>query len=425
MATLRAVQQPGLLWESSLFGDAPAWSKEPFIDVIEKIARRYLKCRCVVAFLAQGAFNKVYTVECRKGTFIFRATLPVSPKAKTLSEVATMTLVRTKTTVPVPKVIAYNADLNNELGFEWILMERVNGRTLRQRWHELSWLKKGLLVEQIVGFMSELSQLKLSCIGSVYQYHLDSRIQDTKTPPSLEHVVGEAIRGQFFTGDHIRLDIYRGPYRTSAEYVTAHTQFLLHDIVKWRVSDDEDDQDLAEEVQAIYDKLQLVIPKLFPGTNTELTSIYHDDLSSNNIIVDDDGNLAGIIDWECIISAPKWEACQIPSFIAGADDDRVAEPLTEEEMKDEQAVEDHKDLVYNYEATQLKKFFLEEMARVNPQWIQTYNDESTRRDIMLAIEFADNDMYQSRIKGWLKCLLEDRTPKMTLTQSIIDPSGLR
>ncbi|KAF1365029.1 hypothetical protein EJ07DRAFT_172035 [Lizonia empirigonia] len=285
MATLRAVQQPGLHWEHNLFSDAPAWSKEPSIDVIEKIACQYSKC-------------------------------------------------------------------------------------------------------------------------------------------SLEHVVSEAIRGQLFTGDHIQLDIYRGPYRTSAEYVAAHTQFLLHDIAKWRVSDDEDDQDLAEEVQAIHDKLQLVIPKVFPGTNTELTSIYHDDLSSNNIIVDDAGNLAGIIDWECIINAPKWEACQIPSFIAGADDDRVAEPLTEEEMKDEQAVEDHKDLVYNYEATQLKKFFLEEMARVDPQWIQTYKDESTRRDIMLAIEFADNDMYQGRIKGWLNCLLEGRTPKMTLMQSIIDPSGL-
>jgi aminoglycoside phosphotransferase (APT) family kinase protein len=58
--------------------------------------------------------------------------LPVTPKVKTLSEVATLAYVREKTSIPVPKVVAYDADLTNELGFEYIRMERVDGHPLRE-----------------------------------------------------------------------------------------------------------------------------------------------------------------------------------------------------------------------------------------------------------------------------------------------------
>lgn len=79
-------------------------------------------------------------------------------------------------------------------------------------------------------------------------------------------------------------------------------------------------------------------------------------------------------------------------FLAGVDDDRVAEPLSEEEQENENILEDHDDLIHDYETTQLKKFFLEEMGRVKPQWVQTCNEETTRSEIMLAIGCANNDM---------------------------------
>jgi aminoglycoside phosphotransferase len=228
MSILRNISQPGLVWEKRLLSDAPTWSIEPSIDVIEKLARRYLDCDCNVAFFSQGAFNKLYSVDSSREAFVFRVTLPVAPKTKTLSEVATMSFVRETTSIPVPRILAYNTDLDNELGFEWILMERINGRPLQECWHELSWLKKGLLVQQVAEFVSELSHLEMFGIGSIYDHHPDNELKETT--PAVERVVGEAVVPLFFVRDHIQLDVHRGPYQSSAEYVTAHTQFLLHDI---------------------------------------------------------------------------------------------------------------------------------------------------------------------------------------------------
>jgi hypothetical protein len=147
-------------------------------------------------------------------------------------------------------------------------------------------------------------------------------------------------------------------------------------------------------------------------------------LSSNNILINHAGDLVGIVDWECIIAAPSWEACQLPEFLDGLEDHRVAEPLTEEQKQNEDLLEDHKDVIQSYERTQLRKFFLEEMGRIDPQWVQTYNEETTRRDVMVAIQSVEDGMLTDHINGWLDCLLEGRKPRITLSQSIADPLAL-
>lgn len=169
MANLRPVHQPGLEWQEDAFGIEATWTEEPSINIITKIASQHLERECAVQFLAEGAFNKVFTITCEKGEFVFRVALPVAPNVKTLSEVATIALIRAKTSIPVPHVLAYSADLDNEMGFEWILMERVNGRPLEDCWHELSWLQKELLVQKMAQYLTELSCLRFTGIGSVYQ----------------------------------------------------------------------------------------------------------------------------------------------------------------------------------------------------------------------------------------------------------------
>jgi aminoglycoside phosphotransferase len=66
-----------------------------------------------------------------------RVSLPVDPRYKTESEVATTEFVRQKTSLPVPRIIAFDSH-ENELGFEWILMDMMPGLTLRKRWRKMS-----------------------------------------------------------------------------------------------------------------------------------------------------------------------------------------------------------------------------------------------------------------------------------------------
>ena len=44
----------------------------------------------------------------------------------------------------------------------------------------------------------------------------------------------------------------------------------------------------------------------------ELSMLFHDDLSQQNILVDDNGILAGVVDSECVSALPLWRACYYP-----------------------------------------------------------------------------------------------------------------
>jgi hypothetical protein len=118
---LREIEHPGLEWQEDLFSCQPHCTREPSIGIVKDLVVRHLDLgdeAPAISFFAEDAFNKLYAIECSKGHFIFRTSLPVAPGVKTQSEVATATFVRKNTSIPVPILFAYNANLQNELGFE-------------------------------------------------------------------------------------------------------------------------------------------------------------------------------------------------------------------------------------------------------------------------------------------------------------------
>ena len=124
------------------FGLEPRWTKEPDIEIIRELAQEHLghdmEASIEVAFLAQGAFNKLYKITVADAACLMRVSLPVYPKLKTQSEVATINFIRKETEMPAPQIIAFDADSQNPLGFELILMELMPGVPLRKRWRKIS-----------------------------------------------------------------------------------------------------------------------------------------------------------------------------------------------------------------------------------------------------------------------------------------------
>ncbi|KAH7095637.1 kinase-like domain-containing protein [Paraphoma chrysanthemicola] len=408
LSTSRNIAQPGLRWDKGLFSTKPSWTTEPSIDIIKTLASKHLDLENEVpgvSFFAQGSFNKLYEIKCSKGVFIFRVTLPVAPGVKTSSEVATLAFVREHTTVPVPRVIACDPDLTNELGFEWILMERLEGRPLREKWHDLSWLKKGLIVQQVADFTAQLSRLKFPLIGSIYSHNVYQH--DEHQPTSNHHyTIGEAVTPTFFIEDHIQFDHPRGPFTTSLSFVTAHMQHFQHDIATQLQSDDEDDRDDAEEMQEVYNLLHPLITQLFPPSqpqNQEFTTLFHHDLSANNILVNPAGDLIGIVDWECTLTAPSWLAYQLPEFLEGPRIPLTSPPdlLPTEYHDDADAVTAHQEQVHAYEVAQLRRFFLEEMARVEPEWVDVFREQGARRDVLVAAELVGQGRCLGMIRKWI------------------------
>jgi aminoglycoside phosphotransferase (APT) family kinase protein len=129
---------PQAVWERlNVFALQPKWTTEPSVDAIKIVARQALRVESAieVEFLAQGAFNKLYTISLvgKEPEYVLRVALPVDPHFKTESEAATLMFLAEKTSLPVPKVLAYSSTQENKLGFEWILMQRMPGGVLEER----------------------------------------------------------------------------------------------------------------------------------------------------------------------------------------------------------------------------------------------------------------------------------------------------
>ena len=118
---------------------------DPDVSIIELISRNFLQIpaqhNLTATFLAEGAFNKVYTLATSDGDgvesqlpYVFRVALPVEPFYKTASEAGTISYIRAHTFAPVPRVIARSSTSDNELSFEWILMEKIPGVSLESVW---------------------------------------------------------------------------------------------------------------------------------------------------------------------------------------------------------------------------------------------------------------------------------------------------
>jgi hypothetical protein len=114
----------GLEWKKHFCHDLePTWTVEPDLSVLKIITRRELSIpddmQCEVKFLAGGALNKVYIIDCGGDIkHVIRVSLPVQPHFKTMSEFATITYVRHHTDIPAPKTSVGDASNKNELGFE-------------------------------------------------------------------------------------------------------------------------------------------------------------------------------------------------------------------------------------------------------------------------------------------------------------------
>ncbi|KAF2140778.1 uncharacterized protein K452DRAFT_273585, partial [Aplosporella prunicola CBS 121167] len=127
-----------------------------------------------VKFLAAGLFNKVYIVSSTdkdsKGTkeCIFRCALPDFPWYRTQIEVSTMEYVRHNTTIPVPKIYAFDSSMDNELGLEWILMEKVQGTTYADAQSKMTFEAKVELHKTVADWVDQLSRIQFDTMGSLY-----------------------------------------------------------------------------------------------------------------------------------------------------------------------------------------------------------------------------------------------------------------
>lgn len=357
------------------YNSTPIWPSEPDIAVIRQTASSVLIGEGVessaenlpaVEFLADGARHKIYEITHPSWTtsYLFRVAVPLDPSLKMESEMATMEFIRRRTTIPVPKPVAWNSSASNPLGFEWCLLEKAPGVELREVWRTIPWEEKLRLVDRMAGIMAQLwdAANKFDEIGSVYfedcRPQPPRKIPDTSNPPftaagrlsASGFCIDTSVDPAFFSGRRCYLQSERGPFKSCGawvrallevewEFIKTAKRLLLSksdmpgaineeqwkDIVRDEIGLDEDDLEGFDDFEQYYLSYKRLLPLVFGDQDSMASgerrfSLYHGDLRSANIIVNPSTyEITGIIDWEQTTTIPDWYALDYPTFLCGDD----------------------------------------------------------------------------------------------------------
>ncbi|PVH70379.1 hypothetical protein DL98DRAFT_661210 [Cadophora sp. DSE1049] len=223
-----------------------------------------------------GHFNMVRRIVFEDGiSWVARLRLPLLKavfggrealdRASSLKiEIASMKFFKAKTSIPVPGVYSYSADPTNDVGAPYILMDYIDGTVAT----ELRVAKNcdvgqfgtpdqdRKFRERMASIQVELSSFKFDQIGSLYQ--------DEKT-------------SDFFIGPEIETG--KGPWTASMDYFT----------------------DLANHALQVQN-----------SSRTGPFSLTNRDFGAHNLLVNDDFEIIGLIDFDGVMAAPIEVVAQYP-----------------------------------------------------------------------------------------------------------------
>ena len=411
-------------WSRSLFDAYPEWTSDPDTEGITRaIQESGIICCSGVRHLADGAFHKVYDIQRSNNgpassarDLVIRVALPVEPRWKTLSEVATMHWVRANTSLPVPEVMAYKSDRSDPAEFEWILMTKMPGRPLADVWSSMEWTAKERLVAQFAQYTATTFRKQFTGIGNIYP---DAAF-DTRGQPEL----GRIVAMEFFWNQRGLQDVARGPFRSSWDWLAARLQVRE---VEWKDrlvkyagvefdSDAEDGDPEAEYDEAkrghpVIKKAQAHLGDVFrqqlDDEEAEASILWHDDLSQYNILVDDGGTLTGVIDWECASAIPLWSACRPPKFLDSVNREDKPEKSDFAVEEDGTPNQMYFERLEEWEQTRLRAYFFEQMRLLEPKWVEVYEASEVKREFENCIQMCDsfcNKIWRDNISDWLDSL---------------------
>lgn len=344
------------------FWPDPNWLEEPRVDNIKDVAWPYLQNlgaqydSIAVEFLAQGGFNRAFTIHtttkawyAEKADYVFRVALPVDPYYKTESDVATTEIVRHFTTIPVPIIYAYDSSTSNALGLEWMLMEKVQGKKLTETWIDLDYDAKLQLTQTVASWTDQLSKISSNKVGGIYMRH---------TEKYLDFYVGRALEFLLSQENRLLYDAYRGPFESLEAFYDAVLNISAQDVEvltiafdigafkfepprkkylkgtfldrsiyyyldghedwtdeQWREEQSKELKTLTEGIAALRQALPSLCAILPETSRTLTTFLAHGDISRRNIFVDDSGNPTALLDWESLTLRPLTHLTNPPDFL--------------------------------------------------------------------------------------------------------------
>jgi aminoglycoside phosphotransferase (APT) family kinase protein len=249
---------------------------------------------------------------------------------KMLSEIMTLRLIRERTSLPVPEILDWDTG-RRKIGVPYVMMSYLPGTTLDERWTDEPEEKRIALLRNLASLMAQLHSLQFDEIGSLV-FSVKGDFEGvgkliTQTEGDIFHPEYEVI------GGHRTIKwpepSVLGPFDTAKE-------FLLSGVVALEA--EQGLSDLArKQRKADVAILRLAIdsiPAHLTARDDGSFVLAHPTLDAQNILVDDAGQITGLIDWDGVQTMPRaYGFCSYPSWIT-RDWDPIMYGYSDPELED-------------------------------------------------------------------------------------------
>ncbi|KAF3484439.1 protein kinase subdomain-containing protein [Arthroderma uncinatum] len=354
--------------------------------------------------LAEGGFNRVFEITMKDDDTRILARLPypstVPKRLAVASEVATLDLLR-RHNIPVPKVLGYSADFDNSVGAEYILMENINGAPIGDSWYTLSDKQRLKVLMGLVQLEAQLFAVQLPAAGSIYYRH-DLLPEFKDVAVNLPQGSGVTEYPEFCVGPDVSLkwwyaerallsDISRGPHLDAAQCMEAVAKkelAWLKSYAKPRFPFERAYREATnyqksapEEYIKTLEKYLKIAPCLVPkDKGLQRPVLRHPDLQPNNIFVNKDLDIVGLIDWQYCSALPLFLAAGIPQYIQNYDDEeslRFTPPKLPDNL-DEMSPAKRSAALETFRRRHLHFYYLGFTQRFNPDHFNALDLDSSR-----------------------------------------------
>ncbi|KAK2789050.1 Phosphotransferase enzyme [Onygenales sp. PD_12] len=292
-----------------------------------------------ISKVIDGQYNKVFRLVMDNGAVVI-ANLPYlisgcPPYYSTASTAATMEFARTILGVPIPKVLAYDADGRNPVGSEYILTDEANGTRLNEAWRNMDARDEATVIKDLVSIHKKLLSVSFARYGSLY-FSSDSIKgavpAEIKGLVSLEvqkhvrdkFVIGPTTGRDFWYKQRAGMDLDRGPWCTPEEYSLAVGRreiSWMNEYPNQREIDTDEDGPPTDEDQlpkahiSLLDMFMRIAPQLMPNDPELVAStLWHPNLHGENVFLENN-HISSIVGWQHAWAGPLFTEAIPPALV--------------------------------------------------------------------------------------------------------------
>ncbi|KKZ62869.1 hypothetical protein EMCG_02779 [[Emmonsia] crescens] len=215
-------------------------------------------------------------------------TINDNTKTSLLSEIATMNIIRQRTSIPIPRIFGFGMSVDEPFGYPYVLMEYVSGhqlddvlaRSVPQQYH-------AKVAKQLANVFAELQNLTFSRIGRLW-------CGETADQPI------EIIPMEWHHSP--------GPLETSFEYFYNQRQGENREIIALH-------PDNADWLTACWMLKTALAHTVVEDRARGPFPLCHLDLHYGNLLFDDEYNLTGVVDWSHAQAAPMEQLSVCPELV--------------------------------------------------------------------------------------------------------------